>query len=65
MAAKALTHFPENEDLLMVLADYALQKNQTDRAYSYASRLVTVMSRHPKPEGMPAADVGEEVHRVS
>src|SRR5205085_1398026 len=55
IAEKGLANFPENEDVLLVLADTALTRKQPDRALTYATRLVTVMSKHPKPEGMAAA----------
>jgi hypothetical protein len=56
IAEKALTHFPENEDLLLLMTDTAMSRKQTDRALNYANRLTAVLSRHPKPEGMAAAD---------
>jgi hypothetical protein len=54
-AEKGLARFPENEDLLLYLADASLTRKQPDRALTYATRLVSVMSKHPKPEGMTAA----------
>jgi hypothetical protein len=56
IAEKALANFPNNEDLLLVLADTALERKQSDRALGYAKRLVGALSKHPKPEGMSAAD---------
>lgn len=56
IAEKALAHFPDNEDLLLVLADTALTRKQNDRALRYASQLVAVLGKHPKPEGIPAAE---------
>lgn len=56
IAEKAIANFPENEDLLLVLADAARSNKQNERALNYAERLVAVLSKHPKPEGMPAAD---------
>ena len=55
IAEKGLANFPENEDLLLVLTETALTRKQPDRAMNYANRLVAVMSKHPKPEGMAAA----------
>ena len=55
VAAKALVNFPDNEDLLLVMADHSLGAKQMDRALAYANRLVNVLSHHPRPEGMPAA----------
>jgi hypothetical protein len=56
VAEKALANFPENEDLLLVLADNAVNKKQEDRALTYSNRLVTSLVKHSKaPEGVPAA----------
>jgi len=55
IAEKAVAHFPENEDLLLVLADAAVTHKQSDRALAYANRLVAALSKHPRPEGIPAA----------
>jgi hypothetical protein len=56
VAAAALKNFPENEDLLMVMADTAMTRNQMDGALAYAERLIGVMAKHPAPEGVVAAD---------
>lgn len=56
IAERALANFPNNDDLLLILADNAMNKQQNDRALAYARRLVAAMSRHGKPEGMSAAD---------
>jgi len=57
VAEKALANFPENADLLAVMADTALTRNQTDRALSYSNRLVAAVLKHSKPpEGAPAAE---------
>jgi tetratricopeptide (TPR) repeat protein len=56
VAEKAIANFPANEDLLLVLADTAMSRKQTDRALNYAERLLAVLARHPRPEGMPAAE---------
>ena len=56
IAEKALSHFPENEDLLLLMTDTAMTRKQTDRALNYANRLTAVLNRHPKPEGMATAD---------
>jgi tetratricopeptide (TPR) repeat protein len=55
-AEKALPNFPENEDLLLLMTDTAMTRKQTDRALGYANRLNAVLNKHPKPEGIPAAD---------
>ena len=56
VAEKGLQNFPENEDLLMVMADHAMNQKQTDRALGFANRLVAAASKHSKPEGMAQAD---------
>jgi hypothetical protein len=55
VAEKALANFPENEDLLLVLADNAITKKQPDRALNYSNRLVAALLKHKAPEGVPAA----------
>jgi len=55
MAEKALANFPTQEDLLLFLADNAMEHKQSDRALGYADRLVAAMGSRPKPEDMPAA----------
>jgi hypothetical protein len=56
VAEKALANFPENEDLLLVLADNAVTKKQPDRALTYSNRLVaSLVKRSKAPEGVPAA----------
>lgn len=42
-------------DLLAMMADNALSRKQTDRALSYANRLITASGK-PAPEGIAAAD---------
>jgi len=56
IAEKALVNFPENEDLLLLLTDNAVTKNQGDRALALSNRLVASLTKHTKPEGMAAAD---------
>ncbi|MEO8595801.1 MAG: hypothetical protein ABI759_20945 [Candidatus Solibacter sp.] len=56
LAEKALVNFPENEDLLLLLTDNAVSRKQSDRALILANRLVASLTRHPRPEGMAAAD---------
>ncbi len=56
IAEKALANFPENEDLLLVLSDNAMTRNQSDRALGYANRLTAALIRHGRPEGVSAAD---------
>lgn len=54
-AQKGIQNFPDNEDLLLILADDAMTKKQNDRALQYANRLTNVLERQKKPEGMDAA----------
>lgn len=56
IADKAIANLPDNEDLLLIVANNAMQKGQLDRAAAMADRLVTVMSGHGKPEGISQAD---------
>jgi tetratricopeptide (TPR) repeat protein len=56
IAEKALANFPQNEDLLLVLSDNALNRKQTDRALGYSERLISALNRHDTPEGMSAAE---------
>jgi hypothetical protein len=55
IAEKALANFPDNEDLLLVLADSAVTRKQPDRALAFSNRLVAALNKHPKPEGLTAA----------
>lgn len=55
VAERALRHFPDNEDALLVLADRTMTRNEPDRALTYAERLLKVMATHAKPEWMQAA----------
>lgn len=56
IAGKAIVHFPNCPDLLMVLADHALTQKQTARAGSYAERTITAFTKQAKPETVSAAD---------
>jgi hypothetical protein len=56
VAEKALVSLPENEDLLLILLENATSQKQNDKALGYANRLVTVMSKHAKPENIPQSD---------
>ncbi len=56
VAEKALAHFPENEDLLLVMIDFNMNRKRAALAGAQAERLLTVIRRHPVPEGMSAAD---------
>lgn len=56
IAEKAILSQPENEELLLVLADAAMAKRLSAKAAGYAEKLIAVMTKHPKPEGMSDAD---------
>jgi tetratricopeptide (TPR) repeat protein len=52
IAEAALVNFPDNEDVLLELANHAITVKQNDRALHYAGRLVTVMNKRTRPENM-------------
>jgi len=56
IAEKAIAHHPECEDLLMVLSDTAMNKQQTARAGVFAERLLAALAKSKKPEGVAQAD---------
>jgi len=56
IAEKGLANFPDQEDLLLFMSDYAMTRKQSDRALNYSRRLVTVLNKHPKPANMSEAD---------
>ena len=55
-ATKIVAGSPNDEEALMVLADNLMAKQRADQAYTYASRLVTVMKTKAKPEGFSDED---------
>src|SRR6266481_4853864 len=50
MAEKILTAHSSNADALLIAADYSLQKTTTDKAISYASKVIEVLPSRPAPE---------------
>lgn len=56
VAEKALANFPENPDLLAVLADQALSTRQSGKAQTYANRLIAAMGKAVKPQGVGEAE---------
>ena len=50
-ATKIIAGSPNDDFALMTLADNLIPKNRADQAYTYATRLVTVMKSKAKPEG--------------
>jgi hypothetical protein len=55
-ATKILNGSPNEEEALMVISENLMSKNRADQAYTYASRLVTVMKSKAKPEGYSDED---------
>ncbi len=55
-AERVIGRDPANEDLLLILADGYMTRKQWDRAATYGLKLASVMSSHPDPNGVPAAD---------
>ena len=55
-ATKIVNGSPNEEDALMSLSENLMSKNKPDQAYTYASRLVTVMKSKAKPEGSSDED---------
>ena len=55
-ATKIVAGSPNDEFALMTLADNLIPKNRADQAYTYATRLVTVMKSKAKPEGYSDED---------
>ena len=53
---KAIVNFPNNPDLLLVMASGAQAKKQADRAIAFANRLVAAANSRQKPEAESAAD---------
>jgi len=56
VAERALQNFPNNEDVLLVLAENALAHNQSDRALTYAKHTLAVLNQHQKPDDVVAPD---------
>jgi hypothetical protein len=55
-AQKIIAGSSNDEEALTVLADNLMAKNRPDQAFTYASRLVTVMKSKAKPEGFSDED---------
>ena len=53
VAEKAIAQFPDNEDLLLVLADTALNRKQNDRALHYATQLIAAIGKHRSRKASP------------
>jgi len=55
VAEKALGNLPDNDELLLVLADMALNNKRMTRRFAMRA-VVTVLNKRAKPEGVSAAD---------
>jgi hypothetical protein len=55
-AEKALANHPDSEDLLLILADNALNNQQADKAGEYAERIVATLPKEAKPDTLSEAD---------
>jgi len=55
VAEKALENFPENTDLLLVMANSTFAAKQSDKAQGYADRLIAAFQKRTKPEGVDDA----------
>jgi tetratricopeptide (TPR) repeat protein len=55
IAEKAIVNFPDNDDVLAVLAETAYSRKQGERALGYARRLTAAVNKRGKPEAVSAA----------
>jgi tetratricopeptide (TPR) repeat protein len=55
VAEKGLSNFPENEVLLLWLADSTYSRKQGARSLVYSKRLIAVLDKHPKPDSQKLA----------
>jgi tetratricopeptide (TPR) repeat protein len=55
VAEQGVSDFPENEDLLLWLAESSYSRKQKATSLDYAKRLVAVLNKRSKPEGISAA----------
>jgi hypothetical protein len=56
IADKAIAANANNEEMLLVAADYYFNKKQADKAVPYATKVVEVLNSKQKPEGVADAD---------
>lgn len=57
VAEKVLEKDQTNEDMLLIAADYHLQKkSEPEKVIAYSNKMVEVMGSKPKPEGVSDAD---------
>ena len=50
VAEKGLSNFPDNQALLLWLADYTYTRKQAARALTYSKRLIAALNKRPRPE---------------
>lgn len=55
-AAKEVERDPNNEDALLIAADYSSQHKDNDKTLQYSSKLAQVMQSKQKPDEIPDAD---------
>jgi tetratricopeptide (TPR) repeat protein len=55
-ATELLNDFPDNEDALLMAADFSQSRKQPDKMLDYATRLVQVLQTKTAPAGVPAAE---------
>jgi tetratricopeptide (TPR) repeat protein len=57
LAEKVIATGEPNEDMLLVVADnYSQQKKEPEKVHQYSARIVELMSKKNKPEGVSEAD---------
>ncbi len=56
LAEKAIAQEPNNDEMLLVMADQAMKSNDNAKTLLYATRLVDVVKAKPRPEQLSEAD---------
>lgn len=56
VAERGIANFPNNVDLLMIVAGAAMEHKQNERALTYAERLVSAANKKATPEGISPAE---------
>lgn len=66
LAEKGLTEDPNNEDYLMRVANHhMLREEELEKALNYSLRILEVLDKKPKPEGVAAVDWEKKKARYS
>jgi hypothetical protein len=66
LAEKGLADDPNNEDYLMRVANHhMLREDELEKALNYSLRILEVLEKKPKPEGVAAADWEKKKARYS